>query len=89
MSFFVEAKELRKALKEIAVAEKNGFKFCLAVFEPNKLDGIFIGLQYSDIWEKAHPTDGNFNWGRCQGVTKDNLFHKGRLIPKKKRVEVP
>ena len=33
MNFVINAEQLRAALKDIEVAEKNGFKFCEAVFK--------------------------------------------------------
>jgi len=38
-------------------------------------------VQYDSMIEKAHPTDGNLNWGRFQGVTKRNKFKNGKLVP--------
>ena len=82
MDFCITPEELRKALIEIEVAEKNGFKFCLSVF---KLVQCGYGLDecraiYSDILEKAHPTSSRLNWGRFQGVTKRHKFKNGKLI---------
>ncbi len=79
MSFEINGLELRKALKEIERAEANGFNYCEAVFEPSGLDGIFVKLSYSDLIEKAHPTDGSLNWGRCQNITKRFKFKDGKL----------
>jgi len=80
MSYKLTGIEIRKALKDIEQAEKNGFMFCEAIFEPSKVDGVFIELNYHDLSEKAHPTDGNLNWGRFQGVSKNYKFKKGKLI---------
>lgn len=79
----INAEELRKALAEVKKAEGHGFMYCEAVFEPKALDGLWISLKYSDLIEKAHPTDGNFDWGRFQGVTRRNRFKAGKLIPLK------
>lgn len=89
MDFCIDAKELRKALADIEAAEKNGFMHCLAVFRmtavSNMLDGCRAG--YSDIIEKAHPTDGSYNWGRFQGVSRNNKFRSGRLVPIKGKLK--
>lgn len=83
----IDAAQLRKALKEIETAERNGFKHCLCVFNTTQIgtslsDTIAV---YSDLLEKGHPTDSEFNWGRFQGVTKSNKFIRGRLHPIKKQ----
>ena len=78
------AMELREALKEIEEAERNGFMFCQAVFNLKRY-GQSISecvIEYTGLIEKAHPTDGNFNWGVGQGVTKRYIFSNGALIPK-------
>jgi hypothetical protein len=77
----IDGAELRKALEDIKRAEKNGFMFCQAVFEPLAVDGVWVVLRYSDLMEKAHPTDGNFDWGRFQGVSRRNRFKAGKLFP--------
>lgn len=71
--------QLRLALKEIEIAEKNGFMFCEAIFKPRIVNGVFVDCEYSDLWEKAHPTDARLNWGRFQGVSKSNKFKNGKL----------
>ncbi len=81
MDFCIEADELRKALKDIEEAENNGFMYCLSVFKFTEI-GVSLDQNragYSDMIEKAHPTDGNFNWGRFQVVTKYNKFINGKL----------
>lgn len=82
--FKINGTQLKLALKEIVKAEKNGFFYCEAVFVPNGVDGIFIKLRYSDMHEKAHPTDARLDWGRGQAVTRQNKFKKGKLIRIKK-----
>ena len=77
----INAENLRKALKDIEAAEKNGFMYCEAVFDANYRNDTWIEATYSDMWEKAHPTDGSLNWGRNQDVTKRNTFKDGKLIP--------
>jgi hypothetical protein len=89
MNFCISGDELRKALKDIEAAEANGFHYCLAVFDIVS-GGRMIDdcrAEYSDLIEKAHPTDGNLTWGRFQGVSRNNRFVKGKLIPIKKEKE--
>jgi len=81
MEFCIAPEELRKALKEIEAAEENGFMYCLSVFKFAKA-GSYIAenlAEYSDLLERAHPTDGNFDWGRLQSVSKNNKFINGKL----------
>lgn len=82
MSFCINAKELRAALAEIEAAERNGFKHCLAVFEMVSVgDYITQNLAgYSDLLERAHPTDGNLNWGRFQRISQRFRFKNGKLV---------
>ena len=71
--------ELEKALTAIKEAENNGFNFCEGVFQVVGMHGL-IGIgKYSDLWEKAHPTDPSLNWGRFQSVTKRKKFIDGKL----------
>lgn len=83
MQFCINAEQLRKALKDIEAAEANGFHHCLAVLKltsaGHQLDDC--RAEYSDLIEKAHPTDGGLSWGRFQGVTRRNIFRDGKLIP--------
>lgn len=86
MEMVIAAVELRKALSEIEAAEKNGFMFCLAVVQL-ECAGPSIShcrLRYSDMIEKAHPTDGKLDWGRFQGVSQRFKFKNGKLVPQKK-----
>jgi len=80
MSFKLLATELRKALADIEEAEANGFMHCEAVFQTYGVDGVFTVLKYSDLWEKAHPTDMRLDWGRFQNVTKRRKFVNGGLV---------
>ena len=83
MDFCIDAIQLRKALKDIEAAETNGFNYCLAVFSMVSI-GMMLGscrAEYSDMIEKAHPTDGHFDWGRFQRVTTRNRFVEGKLVP--------
>lgn len=80
LSFKIVADDLRRALKEIEAAEAHGFMFCEAIFEPREVAGAFVKLEYSDLCEKAHPTDKQLNWGRFQGVVRRNKFENGKLV---------
>lgn len=83
MDFCIDAQQLRKALADIEAAERNGFNHCLCVFKITSAGHMLDSCRasYSDMIEKAHPTDGNFDWGRFQGVTKRNRFVGGELVP--------
>ena len=83
MNFVINAEQLRAALKDIEVAEKKGFKFCEAVFKLTEAGESLSDCKakYSDLIEKAHPTNGNYNWGRFQNVTKKNKFKRNKLVP--------
>ena len=76
------ADQLRKALKDIEKAEANGFMYCQAVFHltsyGRSIDKCVI--EYDDLWEKAHSTNGSLDWGRGQRVTERNKFVDGKLI---------
>ncbi len=82
MELCINAEELRKALKDIEAAEANGFHYCLAVFKMTSVGPRISDClaSYSDMIEKAHPTDGNLAWGRFQSVSKNNKFRKGKLV---------
>lgn len=83
MDLCITADQLRKALADIERAEKNGFMHCLAVFGMVSAGRMLDQnrAEYSDMIEKAHPTNGNLNWGRFQGVSRRNRFEDGELIP--------
>jgi hypothetical protein len=83
MMLCIDAAQLRKALAEIEAAEKNGFHYCLAVFRIAAVGTMLSDCRasYNDLWVRAHPTDGNFDWGRYQGVTRANRFVDGKLVP--------
>ena len=83
MEFVINTEELKKALKEIESAEKNGFMHCQSVFKIVRA-GLRLDdnvADYATILEKAHPTDGHLDWGRGQRVTKRNKFVDGKLSP--------
>ena len=82
MEFCIDARQLRAALKDIEAAEANGFMYCLAVFKITQA-GPMLGncrAAYSDLYEKAHPTDGKLDWGRFQAVAKRHKFVDGGLV---------
>ena len=83
LSFGVKGEELRKALADIEAAEKNGFMHCLAVFNITSAGQNIdqCRASYSDLSERAHPTDPSLNWGRFQSVTTRNKFKDGKLVP--------
>ena len=82
MQFCIDAEQLRKALADVERAERNGFKFCLAVFGMASAGPMLDQCRavYSDLYEKAHPTDGKLDWGRFQGVTRRHKFKRGKLV---------
>lgn len=86
MMFCITGAELRKALAEIEAAERNGFMHCLAVYKMTEVSPMLSGCRaaYSDLCERAHPTDGSLDWGRFQGVSRRFKFHDGELVPIKK-----
>jgi hypothetical protein len=82
MDFCIGADALRKALADVEQAEANGFMHCLAIFKLVSA-GPAIGdcrADYSDLSERAHPTNPAFNWGRFQAVTKRHKFVDGELV---------
>ena len=82
MEFVINATELRAALQEIEAAEANGFMHCQAVLRLASAGRCLdeCVAVYSDLYERAHPTDARLNWGRYQGVTKRNKFVDGELV---------
>jgi hypothetical protein len=82
MEFCITAEQLRSALKDIEQAEKNGFMHCLAVFRFVSAGPMIDQNQanYSDLLERASPTDDSLNWGRFQSVTRHFRFADGKLI---------
>ncbi len=81
MEFIIKKEQLERALKEIEQAEKNGFYYCEPVFKLVSAGYILTDCKavYSDIIEKAHPTNSKLNWGRFQEVTKSYEFVDGEL----------
>lgn len=82
MHFCIDATELRKALAEIEAAEKNGFNHCLAVLEISSAGPMLSDCRasYSDLIERAHPTNPSLNWGRFQGVSRRHRFEDGKIV---------
>lgn len=83
MQICINAHELRGALAEIEAAEANGFMHCQAIFGlatagPSLGDCTMV---YSDMLERAHPTDPSKNWGRYQAVSKRNRWDGKKLVP--------
>ena len=83
MNICITPDELRKALSDIEHAEANGFHYCLSVFRLSSVGHMLDQnrMEYSDMIEKAHPTNGNLDWGRFQRVTRNNKFVDGKLVP--------
>jgi hypothetical protein len=83
IEFCISGEQLRAALKEIEAAENNGFKHCLAVFKFAQAGSMLSDCtaEYSDLLERAHPTNGSLDWGRFQGVTRAHKFVGGKLVP--------
>lgn len=83
MQFCIAASDLRAALAEIEAAEKNGFRYCLAVFGITEAGPQLSDCRatYSDMIERAHPSSPTLNWGRFQSVSKRNRFDGEKLVP--------
>jgi len=82
MDAAISPRKLRAALREIEQAEQNGFMHCLGVFKITSA-GVMLDecrASYSDLLERAHPTDPSKNWGRFQAVTKRNRYENGKLV---------
>jgi len=91
MDFCISGEELKKALKDIRIAEKNGFKCCLSVFKLIQCGWSITECRaaYSDIVEQASWDDGSLQWGRHQGVTKRFKFKNNKLVLiKEKNIKV-
>lgn len=82
MELCINAEQLRKALADIEAAEERGFMFCLAVFKMSAAGPSISDCRadYSDMIERAHPTDGKQDWGRFQSVSKRAQFIDGELV---------
>jgi len=89
MDVVITSDELKKALAEIEAAEKNGFMYCLAVLKITSAGPMLdqCRVAFSDIIEKAHPTDRKLDWGRFQDVSRHYKFKHGQLVPQKRVVK--
>lgn len=83
----ITADQLRAALKDMEEAEKAGLMYCEAVFNGSWVDDYWTSAEYSDLYEKAHPTDGRLNWGRGQKIRKSHIFKNGKLAPTKETLK--
>ena len=83
MELCIDAAQLRKALADIEAAEVNGFAHCLAVLRFVSAGQTISDnrVEYSDLLERANPTDGRYNWGRFQRVSVRHKFANGKLVP--------
>ncbi len=79
----IDAEQLRAALADIERAESNGFNHCLAVFQMATAGPMISDntATYSDMIERAHPTNGAMDWGRFQGVSRRNRWNGTELVP--------
>jgi hypothetical protein len=84
MHFCIDAEQLRKALADIEKAEQAGFMYCLAVFDITQVGHMLddVRASYSDLLERAHPTDDELDWGRFQGVSRHYRFDGEKLVAK-------
>lgn len=64
MNFNIPEADLVKALKELRLAKKAGFKASEACFELDSFQAHWGIANYTDVWLKAKPGDPNTNWGR-------------------------
>lgn len=79
MFFILNKEQLTKALTALERAEKHGFTHSLACFKVDSLTkDKHIALEYDSMWDKAHPTDGNLDWGR-QKVSENYKLINGKL----------
>jgi len=79
----IDAAQLRRAMMDLEAAEANGFMHCLAVLRFASVGPMLSDnrLEYSDMIERAHPTDGRLDWGRFQRVSARHKFVGGELVP--------
>jgi len=82
--------QLRKALKDIEIAESNGFNCCSAVFQITTTGAMLENIQadYVDIFERAYSNNGHLNnWGRDNYLSKKYKVEDGKLILLKEKEE--
>lgn len=70
MPFAPSTEDMGKAREELTKAKTNGFLHCLAVFEQDGFDGL---------WVKADPEDGRKDWGRGD-VYLRCIYKDGELV---------
>jgi hypothetical protein len=77
----ISGDELRKALVEVEKAEAAGFVASQAVFNLTMKNGVWGDGEFTDVCEKAHPTNGALNWGRDNFMVRQGFtFRDGRLL---------
>lgn len=65
MNFNIPEADLVKALAELKLARDAGFVDSYPCFELDKFQCHWGMATFTDILVRAHPTDGDKNWGRC------------------------
>lgn len=83
MEICVTGEELRKALKQIEQAESQGFEHCLSIFTITQAGRCVSDCraEHEGLILRAHPTDGNLNWGRITNqFLGDYNFIDGKLV---------
>lgn len=83
MEVCINAEQLRKALEQIEIAEKNGFEACLSIFTITKAGRCVSDClaEHEGLILRAHPTDLSLDWGRiCNQFIDDYLFIEGKLV---------
>jgi hypothetical protein len=77
----ISGDELRKALAEVEKAEAAGFIASQAVFNLEMKNSVWGDGTFSDVCEKAHPTNGALNWGRDNFLVKSGArFVDGKIV---------
>lgn len=82
--FFIDLSQAKKVVADLEAASERGFIYSLAVLEPVSIDKslgghIILGYPRTDLWDRAHPTDGNLDWGR-QGASSNCRVLGGKLV---------
>lgn len=79
----VNAEQLRKALKEIEIAESHNIMHCDAIFKLSKVGDSLDDCRIEfgkHLVVKADPVDPRKNWGRYDHYL-DHKYENGDLIP--------
>lgn len=77
----ISGDELRKALAEVEKAEAAGFIASQAVFKLEAKNAVWSDGTFTDVCEKAHPTNPALNWGRDNFLVKGgSTFRNGKLL---------